>query len=74
MVKIGEIHPKGISALKIYYDGKADRNPYKVYQEWFEPGPYGLRRRKKLVIRYADLLSCMMVLTHYVEAHNEERR
>ena len=74
MKKIGEIHPAGAAALKIVYDDKAKSNPYMVYQEWFEPGPYGLRKRRKLVVMYADLLSCMMFLTDYVEVHNEERR
>lgn len=74
MTKIGEVHPAGVAALKIVYDGKAKTNPYRVYQEWLEPGPYGLRKRRKLIAKYADLLSCMTVLMHYVEAHNEERR
>lgn len=76
MTKIGEVHPAGVAALKIVYDGKAKTNPYRVYQEWLEPGPYGwgLRKRRKVVAKYADLLSCMIFLTHYVEAHNEERR
>ena len=74
MTKIGEIHPAGVVALRIVYDDKAETNPYRVYQEWMELGPYGLRKRQKLVVRYADLLSSMTVLMHYVEAHNEERR
>ena len=74
MTKIGEIHPAGAAALRIIYDDKTETNPYRVYQEWFEPGPYGLMKRRKLVIMCADLLSCMIFLTHYVEVHNEERR
>lgn len=74
MTKIVEIHPAGVAALKIIYDDKAKTNPYRVYQEWFEPGPYGLRKRRKLIAKYANLRLCMIVLMHYVEAHNEERR
>ena len=74
MLKIGELSPSGVAALKIYYDSKAETNPYKVVMEWMELGPYGLRKKTRTVVKYADLLSCVMVLTHYAEAHNEERR
>lgn len=74
MIKIGEIHPAGVSALKIYYNAKAKKNPYRVVQEWKEPGAYGLRDRRKTIVEYADLYSCMLVLARYCEAHNEEGR
>lgn len=74
MLKIGELSPAGVADLKIYYDSKAETNPYKVVMEWMELGPHGLRKRTRTVVKYADLLSGVMVLTHYAEAHNEERR
>ena len=74
MIKIGEVFPAGVPALKVYYNETAKQNPYRVVQEWKEPGTYGLRDRRKTIAKYADLYSCMLVLTRYCEAHNEERR
>lgn len=74
MTKIGEINPAGVAKLMICYDDKAKTNPYRVIQEWKELGSYGLKTRRKTIVKYADLYSCMLVLTRYCEAHNEEGR
>ena len=74
MTKIGFVSPKGFPALCIYYDEKAKKNPYRVYHEWKEIGPYGLRSRRKLVAQYADLLSCAYVIIDYCRKNNEEGR
>jgi predicted ATP-grasp superfamily ATP-dependent carboligase len=74
MTKIGFVSPKGLPTLCIYYDDKAKKNPYRVYQEWKEIGPYGLRSRRKLVEQYADLFSCAYVILNYCRKNNEEKR
>ena len=74
MTKIGRISPYRYADMTIYYDDKAQRNPYRVYLEWRELGQYGVTKRKRQVERYADLHSCMELLYQYVQGHNEEGR
>lgn len=73
-MKIGFIAPIGSDMLSVYYDRKAKKNPYRVYREWKEAGPYGLRSRRKMVAQYADLYSCAFVILGWCKEHNEERR
>ena len=75
MKKIAEIHPAGVPAMIVYYDGQAKTNPYRVYQEWFEYIPdAGCRKRTKQVDRYSDLYSCAWEMAKYTHQHNEEGR
>ena len=74
MKKIAEINPKGVSAMTVYYDSKAETNPYRVYYEWYAPSPEGLRKRTKQIARYSDLYSCARLMADYVGQNNEERR
>ena len=74
MTKIGHIAPAGVPALCVYYDDKAKRNPYRVYKEWKESGPCGLRSRRKMVAQYADLYSCAFVILGWCKENNEEGR
>ena len=74
MQKIASISPKGVPSMTVYYDKKAKTNPYRVYKEWNEVTEYGIRHRKKLVIRYADLLSCAHLMLGYISMYNEEGR
>lgn len=70
MTKIGSIHAAGHPVMVIYYDDKADRNPYRVCLEWYEAG----RKKRKQIERYADLNSCGEVMLNYTRIHNEEKR
>lgn len=74
MRKIGEIHPKGVAVMTVYYDSKAGYNPYKVYLEWNELTDHGLMPRQRLVKKYADLSSCAFEMFEYSQQHNEEGR
>ena len=74
MQKIACISPKGVPSMTVYYDKKAKMNPYRVYKEWNEVTEYGIRRKKNLVIRYADLWSCANLMQGYIATHNEEGR
>ena len=76
MTKIGSISPVNSPDMVIYYDDKAQRNPYRLYLEWRELGPegYGITKRRRQLERYADLLSCMEMIHNYVKAHNEDGR
>ena len=74
MTKIGEIHPKGVASMKIYYDEKAVRNPYKVYGVWNEIGNHGIVKRKKKITEYANLSSCVECMFIYTQSHDEEGR
>ena len=74
MTKIGEIHPKGVASMKIYYDEKAKNNPYKVYGEWYEIGNYGLTKHRKKITEYANLSSCVECMMNYTRSHDEEGR
>ena len=60
--------------MVIYYDSKDEHNPYKVVSEWNELTTAGIRRRRRMVAKYADLFSCVVQLYQYTMAHNEERR
>ena len=74
MIKIGEISPKGVATLRIYYDDKAKRNPYKVFAVWNEIGAHGIVKRRKKVTEYANLSSCAECMWRYTVSHDEERR
>lgn len=74
MTKIAEIQPKGVVKMVVYYDSKAKNNPYRIYAEGYELSNYGLKKRRKQVNRYSDLLSCALVMAQYAKEHNEEGR
>lgn len=74
MNKIGEIKPKGVPKMTVYYDPKAKANPYRVYKEWMGYTEHGCRERKQLVDKYADLETAMWELLHYCRWHNETSR
>ena len=58
MYKIAEVNPVKLQGmLTVYYD-EGKKNPYRLFREWNEPGPYGVRKRRKQLVRYANLLSC----------------
>ena len=74
MKKIGELQPKSADTVTIYYDDKADTNPYRVCREWNDIAPYGIVHRRKQIARYADLYSCVFVMLGHAKEHNEEGR
>ena len=74
MKKIGELSPKNAPTITIYYDDKAKLNPYRVYKVWNELAVYGVRTRRKMIAKYADLYSCAFVLLGYAKEYNEEGR
>ena len=75
MYKIGELNPVKIQGkMVIYYDDKADMNPYRLYREWYELGPYGTRKRKKQLARYGNLFSCSCVIHNFIQNNDEEVR
>lgn len=74
MKKIAHLSPRGVAEMVIYYDEKADRNPYRVYLEWNEITDRGLMPRRRQIVRYADLLSAVYEMHEYAKQHNEDRR
>ena len=74
MKKIGEIAPAKGPKMVIYYDPKVQCNPYKVCLVWNELTEHGLRQRRKLLIRYADLVSCGCLMMEHIRKYNEEGR
>lgn len=47
-------------------------NPYRLYYVWYEPSEYGLRERRKQIIRYGDLASCMYHLFDITVKNNKD--
>lgn len=43
-------------------DDTQKENPFRVYHVWREPGEYGMKQRKRQMVRYGDLASCMYYL------------
>ena len=75
MYKIAEINPIKLQGkFVIYYDDKTDVNPYRLYREWNELGPYGLRKRKKQIEKYANLFSCSCVIHEFIQRNDEDGR
>lgn len=75
MKKIAEIHPQGLGSMVVYYDNKADQNPYRVYRVRYDYVPEkGLCKRTKQTARYADLASCAYELWQFAYCNNEEGR
>ncbi len=74
MKKIAHLSPRGVAEMVIYYDEKADHNPYRVYLEWNEITYRGLMPRRSQIVRYADLLSAVCEMYEYAKQHNEDRR
>ena len=68
MEKIGMIHPRG-TYFDIYYDDKARCNPYRVYHRYWDRGWH-----KRLLVKYANLGSCIAYINNYVMGHDEENR
>ena len=48
---------------RVIYDDKKAVNPYSVHHKWNELGEYGIRKRTKKLIDYADFASCMCFLS-----------
>ena len=57
---------------QVVKDSTQKVNPYRVYHVWYEPGDYGMRMRKKQVIRYADLASCIHYLYTIAAQNNKD--
>lgn len=74
MKKIGEIAPANRPKMVIYYDSKAQDNPYKVYLVNTEQTEKGLKQVKLFVSAHADLLSCGQTMLRYMEMYNEKGR
>ena len=73
MRKIGSLQVNGFTAT-IYYDDKAETNPFRMYAEYYDIGKDGyLVKHKKLAQKYGDLASCTAYLHNYVLQHNVER-
>ena len=68
MHKIGMLDTKAV-LFEVYYDDKAKTNPYKVYNKYWDHGWH-----KKLLLKYADLASCVNFINCYVKQNNEESR
>lgn len=47
-------------------------NPYRLYHVWYEPSEYGLRERRKQIIRYGDLASCMYHMFDIAVKNNKD--
>lgn len=75
MYKIGELKPINRTNIVIYYDDKADVNPYRVYEEYYSRNKYGcLTKRKRQVARYGDFHSCLAYIMAVMRWYNEEHR
>lgn len=74
MKKIGSLSFKDTNNIVIYYDDKAEHNPYRIYEIYYRWTEYGYRKSKKMLEKYADLHSCTEWLNRYAWVHNEERR
>lgn len=59
MKKISEIRTVTGMMLVVYYDGKREVNRFAIYAEWMATTEYGLRKRRRLLERYADFDSCL---------------
>lgn len=40
-------------------DFTAKYNPFKLYKVWYEPGEYGMRKRKQKIAEYAEMDSIL---------------
>lgn len=74
MRKIGELSIYGFGFLTVYYDSKAERNPYRLYHEYNGPNARYTNHHKIQLVRYADLLSVVCYMEQIVREHNEEKR
>lgn len=53
--------------LLVVYDDDVEINPYRVYYEYHDYNKYGyLTKRRKQIIRYNDMDSCMYLLWQLV--------
>ena len=43
-------------------DSTAKANPFKLYKTWYEPGEYGMRKRKQKIVEYGDMDSVLFHL------------
>ena len=53
-------------------DSSQKVNPYRLYYVWRESGKYGLRERRKQLIRYGNLASCMYHLFQIAQENDKE--
>ena len=75
MYKIAEVNPKKLNGrFVVYYDDKTNVNPYRIYHEWNELGPAGIRKRKKQIQRYQNLFSCSCVIHGFLQQNDEDSR
>lgn len=68
MKKIGMLNSIS-ECFEIYYDEKVATNPYRVYERYWDHG-----RKRKQIVRYANLASCTWYINNYVMDHDEEHR
>lgn len=74
MYKIGEINPIKLQGKFVIYYNDKSVNPYRLYHEWNEPGPNGIRRRRRQIQRYGNLFSCSCVIHGFLQQNDEESR
>lgn len=67
MRQIGFIQKPKRPKLVIYFDDKITINPYRIYYEWYEPSEHGLKKRKRLQEKFADLDSCGEFINWYIK-------
>lgn len=53
-------------------DSSQKINPYRLYYVWREPSEYGLRERRKQLVRYGNLASCMYYLFQIAQANDKD--
>lgn len=60
----------GVGRLLVIYDDEADKNPYRVYQEYYAKNKDGYTtKHRRQITRYADMDSCMYLFWQVVGGH-----
>ena len=70
MIKIGELNATAAHFVLYYKEDDKHGNRYQLYRTWFADGT----KHRKLVIKYADLLSVTWFINDFIRAHNEEKK
>lgn len=63
MKKVGELITKEAHFV-IYYNEETKKNPYKIYNKWYEHGWH-----KTKLEEYEDLFSCVLYIEDHVHRH-----
>lgn len=67
--KIGSLRLQNGETITIHYT--SDKvNPYWIYREWNDIGQHGIIHRRRIAVKYADLLSCTDWVQRYVHRNN----